>query len=356
MIHLSYLKDYLYYAVSAYTSWRINRRTGDIHDILYIRLDHLGDAVLSLPVLESLRLAYPESNIDVLVSPDTRDVYSDIPFVRQCFISPGNRYYPGQPNKGLYCQLRAHGYSLIADLRGDWQTLKLAKNNKTVRRIDDGGQRLHYIWRHKVKGKPRDYHELDFNIVLLKLFGIPVQEREIKLHFDDTKIRDSTRELAENRYVVIHPFAGWQYREWERGSFQKVIDLIEAKGLSVIVTGKPAAGNDESPVVFSGKRLKYLENIPLRDLYYVIQHAQLYIGNDSGPIHLAACTDTPIIGLYGPNTPAWFGPVSDKAITHYARVGCSPCDQRKCIKGKAACMEAITLDEVINSINQVLAE
>jgi ADP-heptose:LPS heptosyltransferase len=359
-MHLNYLKDYAYYQATSLLTRLINRRQGKVRDILYVRLDHLGDAVLSLPVLENVHLQYPDCPVDVLACPATRGVYEDIPYVRSIYTARVPRYHGrvAAGEAGLFKKLRGHGYGYIADVRGDWNTLRLALNVHTRRRLDDGGLRLEYVRRHKLHGQARDYHELAFNLELLRRAGVPVQVETPQPYFSTTRLSAIVQRLIATgkTLAVVHPFAGWQFREWPWERFRKIIDHLTQSGLMVCVVGTQSdyARIPKNPQ-FSGQVVLTGE-LPVRDLHFLISRSRLFVGNDSGPMHLAATTGVPVIALFGPNMPQWFGPVSARAITHYHRIDCSPCDQRSCRYNRALCMEAIPVDEVLASIDKILGE
>jgi ADP-heptose:LPS heptosyltransferase len=359
-MHLSYLKGYAYYQATSLVTRFINWRSGPVRDILYIRLDHLGDAILSLPVLENVHLLYPDCPVDVLVSPETKGIYEDIPYVRTVHAAMVPRYHgrAASQQPGLFKKLRKQGYGLIVDVRGDWQTLKLALNLRTRRRLDDGGLRLLYVQQHKLGGVARNYHELTFNLELVRRAGIPVKVETPQPYFSTTKLSAIVRRLTSTgkAFAVVHPFAGWQYREWPGERFRQIIEFLVQRGLMVCVVGSQAEyARTTNTFKFSGNVVLTGE-LPVRDLYYLISQSMLFIGNDSGPMHLAAAAGVPVVALFGPNLPQWFGPISAQATTHYHATDCSPCDQRSCRYKRPRCMAAITVDEVRASIDKILGE
>lgn len=83
----------------------------------------------------------------------------------------------------------------------------------------------------------------------------------------------------------------------------------------------------------------------------MISESTVYVGADSGPLHLASLTNTPLVALYGPNLPEISGPWREKNVTIIRRpMPCQPCKQKKCIYGIIPCMKNITLDETYEAI------
>ncbi len=156
--------------------------------------------------------------------------------------------------------------------------------------------------------------------------------------------------LPPGKYVVIHPFSGWTYRSWSTAKYIELAGLLSSRmGLEALFLFAPgeraqwessagSGGKDGSPRVFCSADL--LESAVL------IKGARLFVGNDSGPLHLAACLDTPHIGLFGPSTPGLTAPRSGIGVSLYKRVSCSPCAQITCICPDSPCIELITPEEV----------
>ncbi|HCV42909.1 MAG TPA: hypothetical protein DGH68_05460 [Bacteroidetes bacterium] len=162
--------------------------------------------------------------------------------------------------------------------------------------------------------------------------------------------------MPRNHYVVIHPFSGWEFRNWNLGKFialaRKIISDLE---YDVVITCEE---NDVSRVNKPGESIPGLHVFVSSDLGEVaelMRGAALAICNDSGPLHLAAALNVRTVGLFGPAGPALTAPSSANATYMYRRLDCSPCDQRKCVRPEQTCMSLINVDEAYAATVQTLA-
>ena len=100
-------------------------------------------------------------------------------------------------------------------------------------------------------------------------------------------------------------------------------------------------------------------DMSLDELHALIGRARLYIGGDSGPLHVAATTATPIVGLYGPTLPVrsapWRDPRAFSAAVDVGALPCRPCEQRVCVPGDFRCLTHITVDAVAGAAERALA-
>ena len=122
-----------------------------------------------------------------------------------------------------------------------------------------------------------------------------------------------------------------------------VIIACEEKHLSRIRTVLPAA----SPI-------GVVASSDMLDVALLMNEASLVVGNDSGPLHLAAALGIPTVGMYGPASPALTGPLNSRGLYLYHKVECSPCDQRMCIRPENPCMGLHEVDQVFREVARLL--
>jgi ADP-heptose:LPS heptosyltransferase len=172
-----------------------------------------------------------------------------------------------------------------------------------------------------------------------------------------TRLRGKLRHaglLPNSEYVVIHPFAGWKFREWPLEAYASLAKrMLESEGMTVVFLWEDKKEGSlpwlrhhfagRSPVIFAST-LSLLESAAL------VSGASLFVGNDSGPLHLAAMLGVRTLGLFGPSDPSLTAPrTRSSASWLYPCVDCSPCDQRKCIRPSDPCMQRISIAEVAHA-------
>ena len=144
-----------------------------------------------------------------------------------------------------------------------------------------------------------------------------------------------------NPIVVVHPFAGWTYREWPSAHVDGFIELLRdaCPDTRVVVLGTPRDIARVYPDGFTRRpEVSTVGTLDWSQSALLIAHATVFIGTDSGPLHLAAALGTPFLGLYGPASPALTGPPLGVGKGLFADTECSPCDQRACIVPDHPCM------------------
>jgi ADP-heptose:LPS heptosyltransferase len=159
-------------------------------------------------------------------------------------------------------------------------------------------------------------------------------------------------------YVVLHPFSGWEWRNWPLESYAALADGIVAElGLGVMLVHAPEdrarAGSLLERFNQDG-RVRVFSSGDLLQLAAVVKQAEAFVGNDSGPLHLAAALGVPLVGLYGAAPPELTAPPVRRGRTLYGKVDCSPCDQRFCRMPERNCMARVPVREVLEALEAVL--
>jgi lipopolysaccharide heptosyltransferase III len=170
--------------------------------------------------------------------------------------------------------------------------------------------------------------------------------------------------------VVIHVSAGNPFRRWPAAHF---VDLIVAlagddERRRIVVTSGPSEQDAAARVVADARvrltpararQLVSCGEFSLAELRALVDRAALYIGGDSGPLHVAATTTVPIVGLYGPTLPArsapWRDPQHPTESVDAGDLPCRPCDQRVCAPGDFRCLTSIDAERVLRAASRALA-
>jgi ADP-heptose:LPS heptosyltransferase len=156
--------------------------------------------------------------------------------------------------------------------------------------------------------------------------------------------------------IGIHPGATWPAKKWMPDQFGELADMLIAKlGVQVIMFAGPNDGEAVKAVLqHSFPSIKVLTNHPLRQLAAIMAHCSLFIGNDAGPMHIAAAVGTPTIGLFGPGEEnIWFPyAAGDGHIALRKDVACHPCHLDFCNRdgdGFMECMKLLRVGEVFDA-------
>jgi len=166
---------------------------------------------------------------------------------------------------------------------------------------------------------------------------------------------------------VLHPGSGDNFlgRRWAPENFARLGDrLLERHGGTVVLTGSAA----EAPLAESVRRamrrgdraVPAAGRLGVRALAALCGRASLVVSNDTAPVHLASAMGRPVLGIYGPNTPVLYGPLSPGSVAFYHRTPCSPCltnyNYKTSYCRMPVCIRTVTVEEVAAAADRVLEE
>jgi heptosyltransferase III len=250
--------------------------------VAVIRLRSLGDCVLTTPALALLKAHRPDLEIHVVVEPRFAGVFEDNPDV-----SAVSQNVP-----------RA---DLVLNLHGGTRSMWLTLASGARYRAGFAHHRYSFIYTHKIPtaqailGVDRPVHTAEHLASAMFWLGVPPTEiPRAKL------IARAQPNLRP--YVVIHPFASAPDKAWPAERFVSVAARLLSQGLQPVILAGPS--DDASPF----EAFDVYRNAPLRDVKNLMSGAALFIGNDSGPAHIAAAFGVPVVVLFGPSNPVTWAP------------------------------------------------
>jgi ADP-heptose:LPS heptosyltransferase len=163
--------------------------------------------------------------------------------------------------------------------------------------------------------------------------------------------------------AVMHVSAGNPFRRWPVERFASLASALTAlePSLHVVVTSGPSESHAaelvaiDARLLASGRadRIARCGEFDLVELRALVARARLYIGGDSGPLHIAATTTTPVVALFGPTLPdrslPWRDPDVPGIGVDVGTLPCRPCHQRRCVPGDFRCLTGITVEAVVEA-------
>lgn len=328
--------------------------------ILLIRLSSLGDIVLTTPAIRAVRANFPNAYIAMLVAKQSADILRENPYLNEIitFDRLAKDKDTGEMRR-VVCLLRERKFTLAIDLQRKFRTEILMYFSGATERVGKG--RLCTVRVSEQGNKHATAHYFD----ILHAVGIPAADQKLELFLAESERRDAVQRLkaagsvAGKLKVGLFPGAGWKLREWMPERFAAIGDrLVEHFNADVLIFG----GQQESELVQKVANLMEMPAIPfagnlqMRQLAACIEQCDLFLTNDTGPMHIAAGVGTRTVSLFGPGNHIRFQPlgVEHQIIRH--DVPCSPCKQftDKCKDN--ICMKGIGVDEVWHSISRALQE
>jgi len=338
--------------------------------ILIIKPSSLGDVVQALPVLKCLRKKYPGARIDWLVNEELGDILLDNPYLNTVHLwdragwrKPRRFFGAVRKAAALVHKLRRTRYEFVFDLQGLFRSGLIAflSGGRSVIGFAEAREMAPMFYSTKVAARAREMHSVERYILAVgaglsdeKEFPIGIS-RDVEQRTEGLLLRmgyDATRP-----FVVLVPGGRWRTKRWPVENFASLAEMLaRGEGAQVGLVGLSAERKVSGSIVSrSGWRaMDFSGKTTLRQLAWLMKKADAVVGNDSGPIHLAAAVGTPVVGLYGPTSPARTGPYGVQHTVVTSRLPCSPCFRRDC-EISVACMREISVDIVYEACKRYIA-
>src|SRR5712691_2964165 len=340
--------------------------------ILIVRLRLIGDVVLTTPLLRALRRTYPGARLTYLVEPASVPIVRDNPHIDHLFIVAKRRGLARlRDDVSIARQLRRERFDIAIDLHGGPRAAWLTWASGAPMRIGYAIKGRSWMYTHVVP-RPRDEAPRpsvanQWDLLGPLDIGTPDPARDPLEMVEDAQAAASVdRRLREARIssahplVVVHVSAGNPFRRWPRESFEALVVALARRDPSrrIILTSGPSdaaavkaiADGARAALGPLGTAVPDIGELDLAELRALVGRAAVYIGGDSGPLHIAGTTMTPIVALLGPTLaerslpwrdPRWFAEAVDAGPLE-----CRPCRQRECAPGDFRCLTHITAEQV----------
>jgi len=340
--------------------------------VLLVRLREIGDVVFTTPAVRAVRERYRDAHITYIVEPHAAPIVRHNPNIDELIVAPRVKGLRGlAADIALGRALRARRFDLAIDFHGGPRAGLLTWLSGARERIgyEIAGRSWMYTTRVARPRQLRGRHSVENQWDLLGALQIAPPDRArdaVEMPIDPGAAAAVAARLsaagvaAADRLVVIHVSAGNPFRRWPIDQFIALTTMIarDAQARVVITSGPSEQGAAARVVDGARASLKAgsadsvvsCGEFSLAELRALVDRAAVYIGGDSGPMHVAATSRVPIVGLYGPTLPVRSAPWRDPAIRAIAiepdPLPCRPCDQRVCAPGDFRCLTSIRAERV----------
>ncbi|MDX2117238.1 MAG: glycosyltransferase family 9 protein [Planctomycetota bacterium] len=333
----------------------------DPRSILIIRPSALGDVCRSVPVLVSLKRAFPNARIDWLVQDgfaaaiaDHPDLGRIVPFARRELGAASRRGNFG-PVRRFFAQLREANYDLVIDCQGLLRSGLFAWATRAKRRVGFANAReLGWLGVNERHDVSTSLHSVDRMLELLRRAGVPIVH-DMRLYSNPQACHDVAPALqaAGSRYAVVAPTSRWAAKRWPADRFARVVENLCEHGYSgVVIVGGANERDQCGPLLeVASKNAKVIDRIggtSVAQLMAIIESASLVIANDSAALHMAVGFDRPTVALYGPTRVELVGPYRrERDVIQHLKPGDS-FDHKN--DANVTMMQRISVDEVIERV------
>lgn len=342
----------------------------DYKRILIVRTDKIGDLVLSTPVIKAVRDFYPHSYIAAVVRPYAHEIIKDNPYL----------------NEVITYEKAKKGSSILTDLKF---IIKLRKKKFDLALVLHPKNRTHIIMflagiRERIgynkklgvlltKKIPhlKEYgikHEIDYTLDIVRYAGIIPKEKNLHISIDKSaeqrvdSIFEKNGIAKDDLIITLHPGASCRSKKWSVERFAKAADSLaqKYKAKIIIVAGSvDKMLGDKMSTLMKSKNVNLSGKTTVSDIVSILKRSNLFISNDSGPVHIACAIKTPVISIFGRNdrglSPERWKPVGKHDIALHKNVGCKLCLAHNCKRG-FACLDAITVEDVLQAADRILVK
>ncbi|MFZ5773922.1 MAG: lipopolysaccharide heptosyltransferase I [Thermodesulfobacteriota bacterium] len=344
--------------------------------ILIVKTSAIGDVIHTLPALNCLRRHYPDARIDWLVEEAAAEAVIGHQAVDRVLVS-GRKRWVAEFRQGrrlaalrgfldFVRQLRATEYDLLIDLQGLLKSgifvfLARARRKAGFGRGMEHAEGSWLFLNERIPAVDMNQHALTRELLLLGGLGIPCERIEFGLPVTDQHRAEVADLLGEagispkKTLVAINPMTTWPTKHWLGGRFAEVADHLLAMGLAVVFTGGPGdvAAIEAIQAAMTAKAPSLAGRTSLKTLAALYERARLLITTDTGPMHVAAAMDTPVVALFGPTAPWRTGPFGPNHRVLRVELACGPCLKRICPRDHE-CMTRLTVGQVVEAARSLL--
>lgn len=318
----------------------------------------IGDAVLSLPLLDCLHHNFPDGEIWIAGTEWVNGIYASLDYLGGTIVLSKKN---GLKDSRLSVrEIQKHRFDIGLLLTNSFASALFFYRAKIPERWGYARDGRGWLLTKGVKQDPfeKPPHQLHYYLDLASKLGM--ESGPIKLHFPLTSkdkeagrhLLDSLNVNLEKTIIVLSPGASYgPAKRWPAAYFSKLAErLQETFAAEIIIVGAEdeaelaesiSAPMEKKPVLLTGRT-------SLNQLAGIITQASFFVTNDSGPMHLANALHTPVIALFGPTDPHRTRPYQEPAVILKKDVPCWPCFYRRC-PYEHQCMTQITPEEVVQA-------
>ncbi|TDJ54993.1 MAG: glycosyltransferase family 9 protein [Ignavibacteria bacterium] len=337
-------------------------------NILVIQTAFLGDAILTLPMIQELKKKNSESKLDVLAIPSTEIIFSSSSYVDNVIVIDKREKHKSIKRLNNFIkELREKSYSIIysphRSFRSAYITIKLGV--RETYGFDNSS--FKYAYKNIVKYKQTD-HEVQRN---LELIGEDTKDKSWKISPEiiiaETEKEKVTDVLSTNKidteFIAVAPGSVWETKRYPKEYYSEVIKSLIAKNEKVVLIG---GENDKllcDEIAFNtNDKVKNLAGeFSVTETIQLLGSAKLLITNDSAPTHMGMCADIPVLTIYCSTAPGFgFYPYNNKSrYLSYDKLDCKPCGihgYKECPVKSFDCGYKLIPEDILKEVEKMLGE
>jgi heptosyltransferase-2 len=336
--------------------------------ILIARTDKIGDVLLSTPVIKALRDNLPNAYIAMMISPLTLEIIEGNPYLDEVIIYDKDKEHKSWPGSIKFAaNLKKKRFDLAIILHPANRVHLVTFLAGIPKRIGYN-RKMGFLLTDRIKHTKQlgEKHESEYNLDFLRYLGMQPKGisffMPIKPESEEWAVKFLREEGIKetDKLLVVNPGASCPSKIWPAERFAELIDrLIEKYGFKVLIIAGPKDACLAGSVIshMHHPAINTAAKTTLSQLASILKKGELFISNDSGPVHIACALGVPVISIFGRDqkglSPKRWGPLGKRSAFLHKEVGCIECLAHNC-KREFACLKAISVQDVISAVGRVL--
>ncbi|MDE3041432.1 MAG: putative lipopolysaccharide heptosyltransferase III [Nitrospirota bacterium] len=335
-----------------------------MRNVLIIKLRYLGDVLLATPTVRAIKVARPDVRVTMMVNRGTEDVLSGNPDLDEIMVLDKGSL---AAQWRLIAGLRRHRFDTVIDLTDGDRSAFLSWISGAPVRI---GFNDEHRWRGRcytqvVQPVPCVRHRIDRDLEALKPMGIQAGSTDPQLWLtpeeenSGNQLLDQLGVQRSQSMVILQPGARYWFKAWPADRFAELADRLTAEyHCQVLIGGSAQEANLAHQIVHAAKcrPIVLAGQAGIKTFAAILKRSVLFVGNDSGAMHIATAVGTPVVALFGPSNPQEWGPRGGACEVIYKELDCRACFHPTCQRGDQNCMKLIAIDEVMAAATRLLGE
>ena len=345
--------------------------------ILMVRLDHIGDLIMSSAAFTGLRERFPNSEIVLLANTGAKQLFANDPRIDKLllfnwpwsFQKENNRFSARKLKElfGVISEIRRQQFDLFIDFRGDLRFVFLFAILTNIKTRVGNSRSGKTSLLHHVSDYDLSKHEVERSFDVLECFAITRSEIRPAIMLDSKEIaiiKELLRKEADGTFLktlaVIAPYSTQDIKSWPTQYFREVTAYLVSKDCTVVIAGTTGDAENARQIIqgLGNDAISLAGQTSLKQLGALLSIANLVIGVDTGTLHLASCFDIPIIAIFGPTRSVEFRPYSPHTIVvDSSNCSCNQFLHLQCdcpVSGFAKCMHEAVPGLVLREIDKLI--
>ena len=334
----------------------------EVHSVVIVKLGSLGDIVHALPLANALKDNFPDIHIGWVVEKKFYGLLESHPAIEEAIVFDRQKSHVKTLLSFINTirRIRSKKYDILIDLQGSLKGILIVFFSGCSRRMGfrrgssrvETASTLFTNW----KVAERGTHIIDRNLYFAGILGAGMVNVSFKIPLHNPAVEDINKFLRQKhisgkRIVILHPGVTWVTKRWPLANYIRLAEEIAKKipEAAVVVS----TGPEEKALGIRFKKkcktdITVADNMSLPQLAALLDACEVFVGSDTGPLHLAAALGKMVIGLYGPTDPGRNGPYGKGNFVVSSRKACAGCWRKRC--PDISCMNDIKVSDVMERV------